>query len=133
METNRLYRIAEKDGITIDRVSLPLNLSASVMCENGMYVAIDKGVDGAEERVCLAHELGHCLTASFYNIFAPLDVRGKHERRADRWAIERLIPPAKYKSALRHGYNDIFSLAEYFDVTTDFMKKAVKYYSKDAL
>lgn len=128
MKTNRLYRIAEENGIVIDRISLPLNLSASVMCENKMYVAIDKNIRGAEERVCLAHELGHCQTASFYNIFAPLDVRGKHERRADKWAIKRLVPPTKYKNALRNGYNDIYSLAEYFDVTADFMKKAVDYY-----
>lgn len=128
METNRLYRIAEENGIVIDRISLPMNLSASVMCENKMYVAIDKDIRGAEERVCLAHELGHCQTASFYNIFAPLDVRGKHERRADRWAIKRLIPPTKYKDAIRNGYNDIYSLAEYFDVTADFMQKAVDYY-----
>ncbi len=129
METNRLYNIAEKSGVAIDRVSLPANKSLSVNIEGRMFVALDCELRGASERVCLAHELGHCETASFYNIYSPLDIRGKHERRADNWAIKRLVPKSRYLSAIRLGYDNIFSLAEYFDVTAEFMQKAVNFYS----
>ncbi len=128
MDLNRLYSIAEHSGVSIDRADLPKNLSLSLMAGGEMLVALDKGLCGAKEKVCLAHELGHCETASFYNIYAPLDIRGKHERRADRWAIKRLIPKAQYIAAIKQGYDNIFSLSEHFDVTPEFMQKAVEYY-----
>lgn len=131
METAKLYTLAENDGIIIDRNELPENLSVSMKLGKNMYVALDKKLSGAAERVCLAHELGHCETFSFYNIYSPLDIRGKHERRADRWAIKKLIPRAQYQHALQQGYDNIFSLAEYFGVTADFMKKAAELYSND--
>lgn len=128
METIRLYKLADKNGIAIDRVPLPINRSASVNIDDNLFVALDCDISGAEERVCLAHELGHCETMSFYNIYSPCDVRGKHEYRANRWAIKKLIPISQFRNALKNGYTDIHSLAEYFNVTTDFMQKAVDYY-----
>ena len=97
--------------------------------ENGGFVAIDQSVNSAEERVCLAHEMGHFETMSFYNMYSPLDVRGKHERRADRWAIEKLVPKKDYVAALKNGYTELHELAEYFGVTEEFMKKVAEFYS----
>lgn len=128
MSITELYRIAERDGITVDRFSLRLNKSVSVCTEGGLFVGLDGEIGGADEKVCLAHELGHCETMSFYNLYSPLDVRGKHERRANVWAIKKLIPKSKYFWALRHGYDDIYSLAEYFGVTPEFVKKTAEYY-----
>ncbi len=82
----------------------------------------------AEERVHLAHELGHCETGSFYNVYSTLDIRGKQERRADGWAISRLMPFYELKNALNAGITEVWELAEYFDVTEDFIHKAVRYY-----
>ncbi len=132
METLKLYNLAEKSGITVDRFSLPENGSVSLLHDGKLYIALDSNIKtNAEERVCLAHELGHCETLGFYNMYAPIDVRSKHENKADRWAIKRLVPEEKYRRALRNGYTDINSLAEFFDVTDEFMEKAVQYYSKN--
>ena len=128
METNRLYNIAEKSGITVERFDLKENGSVSVKSGQNLYVALDNGMCGAKEKVCLAHELGHCVTLSFYNMYSPLDVRGKHEKRAQDWAIKTLIPKTKLKTALKKGYDNVYSLAEYFGVTADFMLQAVEYY-----
>lgn len=128
MKTTELYRIAEKDGITVERFGLILNKSVSVCFNDGLFVGIDGQMAGADEKVCLAHELGHCETMSFYNVYSPLDIRGKHERRADIWAIKKLIPKSRYLWALKHGYRDIYSLAEYFEVTPEFARKAADYY-----
>ena len=134
METLKLYNLAEKSGITVDRFSLPENRSVSLLHDGKLYVALDNNIKTkAEERVCLAHELGHCETLALYNMYAPIDVRSKHENKADRWAIKRLVPEEKYRRALRNGYTDINSLAEFFDVTDEFMKKAVQYYSKNQI
>ncbi len=128
METNRLYSIAEKSGITVERFDLRENGSVSVKSGSKLYVGLDNRISGAKEKVCLAHELGHCATMSFYNIYSPLDVRGKHERRAQKWAIKTLIPKHKLSKAFKCGYDNVYSLAEYFGVTADFMQQAVDYY-----
>ena len=65
----------------------------------------------------LAHELGHCETGSFYNRYAKLDLRQKHENRADKWAIQHLIPVEELDEAVADGYTDLPSLAEHFCVT----------------
>ena len=134
METLKLYNLAEKSGITVDRFSLPENGSVSLLPDGKLYIALASNIKtNAEERVCLAHELGHCETLGFYNMYAPIEVRSKHENKADRWAIKRLVPEEKYRRALRNGYTDINSLAEFFDVTDEFMEKAVQYYSKNQI
>lgn len=128
METLNLYALAESRGITVDRYPLPENGSVSANIGSRLFVALDREISGADERVCLAHELGHCETMSFYNIYSPFDVREKHERRANLWAINRLVPRYKYEKALKKGYDNVYSLAEYFDVTVSFMQKAIDYY-----
>lgn len=74
----------------------------------------------------LAHEIGHCETLAFYNAYSPLEIREKHEARADRWAVSKLVPVGELTEALKHGINEIWALAEHFDVTEDFMRKAIK-------
>lgn len=128
METNKLYCLAEKQGVTVDRFNVSSNKSVSVKYGNNLYVGLDGELSGASEKVCLAHELGHCMTYSFYNIYSPFDIREKHEKKADKWAIKKLIPKTNYMRAVKNGYDNVFSLAEYFGVTTDFMQKAVDFY-----
>ena len=72
METNRLYSLANAHGVIIDRLSVPKNKSVSVKSDGKCFVCIDKDLSGANEKVCLAHELGHCVTSSFYNIYSSL-------------------------------------------------------------
>ncbi len=128
METNKLYCIAEKQGVTVDRLNAKENLSVSVKLGDNCFVCIDSDLSGASEKVCLAHELGHCVTNSFYNVYSPLDIRGKHEKRADKWAIKKLVPKTVFERAIKNGYDNIYTLAEYFGVTADFMQKAVEFY-----
>lgn len=131
METNSLYRLAERHGVNVERYTLPHNGSVSLSVGDRLFIGLDNDVYGAAERVCLAHELGHCETMSFYNIYSPFDIREKHERRANNWAISRLVPKYRYEKALKQGYDNIYSLAEYFGVTADFMQKAVDYYKRE--
>lgn len=127
-----LYGIAERQHIRVDCFELPRTESLSLMQQGQCYIAIDPFAlqSSADECVKLAHELGHCLTGSFYNRYSSLDIRQKHENRADRWAIETLIPQKELLKAYRQGYREIWQLAEYFDSTEDFIKKAVAYYAK---
>ena len=129
--TLSLYRYAEKRNIEIVTFPLPETASMSIEAESGAcYIGIDysKIETETDERVHLSHELGHCVTGSFYNRYAKMDIRQKHENRADKWAIRKLIPVEKLDTAVAEGHTELWDLADYFGVTEDFIKKAVCYY-----
>lgn len=126
-----LYRIAQEQNIEILTFPMSENESMSVMLNDGTcFIGMDKSVrDGSvEERVHLAHELGHCSTGAFYNAYSPADLRQKHENKADKWAITHLVPEQEFRKAVRSGITEPWHLAELFDVTVQFMMKAICYY-----
>ena len=84
----------------------------------------------ADEKVKLAHELGHCETGSFYNRYAARDIRQKYENRANKWAYKKLVPQDELAEACLQGYREPWELAEYFGVTEDFLRGALKYYQE---
>ena len=94
METYELYQVAKDRNIPIILLAIPENGSMCIQSDAGRcYIGMDCDVvDGeADRRVHLAHELGHCVTGSFYNRWAARDLRKKHEHRADKWAIKHLM------------------------------------------
>ena len=110
---------------------MPENGSMSIFAEDGScYIGMDEAIQdsGVQEIVHLAHELGHCATGSFYNRYSPFDLREKHERKADAWAIRRLVPEEDLMEAVGAGITELWELADLFDVTPEFMHKAVRYY-----
>ena len=94
------------------------------------WIAMDKQKIECEEeeKVLLAHEIGHIETGSFYNVYSKFDLRAKLERRADKRAIQILVPYSSLRRALRSGICEIWSLAEFFGVTEDFMRKVIEFY-----
>lgn len=126
-----LYQYAELRGIDVDWVPMRRATSLSVPLGDGYAIALDPWKLGtlAQETVCLAHELGHCETGSFYNRFAKLDVRQQHENRADKWAIRRLVPAEELDAAMADGCDTIPALADRFGVTEPFIRKAVCWYA----
>ena len=99
---------------------------------NGQYgVFMDFGniATGAEELVAVAHEGGHVFTGATHKVSSPYDLVAKHEYKADKWAVQRLISADALDAAVAEGYTDIHSLAEYFNVTVPFMKKAVCFHT----
>ena len=131
---NELFRIARDNRVAVEYTRLPLNGSISVQDDAGDYVLMDYSLiwSGASELVHLAHELGHCVTGSFYNVYSPYDVRGRHERRADVWAIKKLVPKDELRRACAEIDFDEADVAERFDVTVDFLRKAIWYYREEA-
>ena len=127
----RLYDTADEADIPVFDFSLPENGSVSVMDDEGRcFIGMDPSVlDGdALERVHMGHELGHCLTGSFYNRYSPYDLRQRHENRADKWAISQLVTEEALDNAVAEGCCEIWNLAERFGVTEQFMQKAVCWY-----
>jgi len=126
-----LYDLARQQNIEVLRYPMGENGSMSVMTDSGAcYIGMDESVrdGGIQERVHLGHELGHCLTGSFYSIHTAVDCRQRHENRADKWAILQMIPVNDLDDAVAQGCTELWELAERFGVTEDFMRKAVYYY-----
>lgn len=125
-----LFEIAKNSDINVEYCRVPENTSLSAPVLGKCYIAMDYSLINKpkDERVCLAHELGHCETKSFYSIYAKCDIRGRHEVRADRWAIRHLVPKDALGVAVRNGITELWELADYFQVTEPFMRKAVEYY-----
>ena len=131
MQIQHLYDLAQQQNIEVVPYSMPQNESMSVMLEDGRcFVGMDASVQdgGVQERVHLSHELGHCVTGSFYNIYAAIDDRQRHENRANKWAIQTLIPMDALDDAIAEGCTEIWELAERFQVTEEFVRKAVCFY-----
>ena len=127
-----LYCYAKNNQIDVDWIPMVRAASLSIpLPRNNYAIAIDpwKMDTVAKETVCLAHELGHCRTGSFYNRFAARDVVQQHENRADKWAIKKLIPQDELDQAVADGYTEPWELAEHFGVTEDFLRKAVCWYT----
>ena len=136
MISDKLYLEAEQSGITVlCGAELPLTKSVSLALPDGaMFIGIDDSVmqSRAEERVHLAHELGHCVTGAMYNIRCPIMPRQRYERIADAYAIKKLVDEDELRRVIdeREGDISVWELSEWFDVTGDFMRKALAFYFK---
>lgn len=122
------YRVAQQENITVDRFPLRSREALSFMDDDGScFIAIDpdKLTGEADERTKLSHELGHCVTGSFYNRYSRFDCRRRHENRADKWAVRYLVPVEDLDDAVATGCTELWELAEHFGVTEAFIKKAV--------
>lgn len=137
MISDKLYLEAEQSGITVlCGAELPLTKSVSLALPDGaMFIGIDDSVmlSRAEERVHLAHELGHCVTGAMYNIRCPIMPRQRYERIADAYAIKKLVDEDELRRVIdeREGDISVWELSEWFDVTEDFMRKALAFYFKE--
>lgn len=135
METYELYQEANTRDIPVMVLDIPETGSMCIQTESRCYIGMDYDVveEEADRRVHLAHELGHCATGSFYNRWAARDIRQRHELRADKWAIEKLIPREELEAAVASGFREPWELAEYFGVTEPFIRKAVCWYKNGNL
>lgn len=130
---NDLYHIAEQNNILIDE-SCPKNLVSLSLCfpDQTMLIALSDlscAPTGITRRECFAHELGHCMTGSFYRGHSPFELRTKHEYTANKWAINTLIPFPALIRAGENGCQELYQFAEYFDVSENFIQKAIDYHA----
>lgn len=130
MDVQNLYDLARQQNIEVLPFPLPETGSMALMEGERCFIGMDESVrDGnVQERVHLGHEMGHCLTGSFYSIHTAIDCRQRHENKADKWAIEQLIPVDDLDTAIAEGCTEVWELAERFGVTEEFVRKAVCWY-----
>lgn len=99
----------------------------------GIYIdgniAINTSVDNSIEKTCvLAEELGHHHTTigdimDFTNI-----QNRKQERQARLWAYNKIIGLKGIVDAFEHGCRGRYEVAEYLEVTEEFLNEAIECY-----
>lgn len=123
-----LYKRAEEENVQVD--GFKMREITSVSFPDG-WIAIDytKIKSPIHEKELLAHELGHYETGAFYNVATPLLTRSKCESKAQRKAISILVPEDEFWAAIDKGCEEYWELAEHFNVSYEFIIKAMEYYN----
>ena len=132
---DKLYKMADNKNILIDERCPQKIIAISIKLSDGTKIISlsDFNVNNSEEYTkleCFAHEMGHCVTDSFYAPYSSLEQRGKHEYRANKWAINYIIPFNELCQAVADGNYELWQLAEHFDVSLSFVEKAINFHAQ---
>lgn len=115
-----------QQGVEVYEISL-LPKTKGLYCDNVIW--LNRDIESQREKTCiLAEEQAHYLTT----VGDILDQRKMSNRRqenlARRMAYEKLIPLQRLVEASREGIRNRYELAEYLDVTEEFLEDALSYY-----
>lgn len=134
MNTKELYSLLEEKGITTHTVDCPLSKAISLNFNGTKFIGIDPSVlkNEYDERLVLAHEIGHALTDAYYTKQDNPVFISRMENRANKKTVEMLVPKNKLDAVLNE-HSTVFELSEYFCVPEDFIKKAFWLYYKKQL
>jgi len=124
---NRLYDYLEKNNISLIEDNIPFK-GLKGLCHKDTII-IDSRIETSAERACiLAEEIGHYKT-TYGNILDQSDIRNvKQEVIARRWAYFEVVTLAKIIQAYESGCKNRYELAEYINVTEDFLDEALTHY-----
>lgn len=125
-----LYDRAEAQGIEIDDFRMR-ELVSFALKEGYIVIDYSKVSTLAEEKVILAHELGHFETGTFYNADTNSRDKAWLENKAVKRSISLAVPKEAFFEQIKQGNTDHWTLAEFFDVTYEFMIIVMTYYKKE--
>lgn len=128
-----LYALAADAGIEVIHEDIPVKSIKALYCEDqagSATIVMDKSLCSTPtlERCVLAEELGHYYTAQGAHVIKlrkferdRAQIR-RNEHQAVRWAVKKLIPLDEFLDAFTNGIEDVWELAEHFDVTEDYIR-----------
>ena len=131
MNLKELYSLLEQKGIATHTVACPLSKAISLNFNGTKFIGIDSSVfkNEYDERLVLAHEIGHALTDAYYTQSDNPVFIARMEHRANNKTVEMLVPKHKLDAVLNE-HSTVFNLSEYFAVPEEIIKKAFWYYYK---
>ena len=129
MHYKSLLAEAEKEEIEIVEMDFLSKRTKGFYEDN--IIALSRGIETTAERTCiLAEELGHYYT-TVGNILDQTKIENrKQELRARRWAVDRLIRVEDFIDAFNEGVRNRAELAEFLDVTEDFIDMSLDHFQK---
>lgn len=126
MGLDDLINEAENEGFNIIEMNFK-GKSKGYYLDN--VIAIDAKLETtAEKRCTISEEIGHLKTSSG-NILDQSNVNNKkQEKRARNWAYEKLVGIVSLINAFEKGIKNKHDLAEYLNVTEEFLEEAIQHY-----
>ena len=104
------------------------NLPISMGRIKGNRIAINKKLTEKEKKCVLAEELGHYYTGTG-NILDQSSVSNRKQELYGRvYAYNKLIGLMGIIQAHKHHCQNLYEIAEYLDVTEEFLADSLKYY-----
>ena len=95
-------------------------------------VALNTSIESSTEKACvLAEELGHHYTTVGNILDQSKTENRKQERRARLWAYKRAFDLIDLVSAYKYGCRNRYELAEYLEVTEEFLQEALDTYREE--
>lgn len=95
----------------------------------GNRIAIRQDINTTTEKACvLAEELGHHYTSVGNIIDMEYTGNRKQERQARLWGYNRSIGLFGLIRAYEHGCKDKYEIAEYLDVTEEYLENCINCY-----
>lgn len=131
MNLNNLYDLAEKEKIKIYDWHIEDAYGAFINIDKINAIALNYNKIGTyvEEKCILAEEIGHYYYDATYSPYCQnMQLITKQERKAKKFAYNVLVPFENLRKAILSGKTSILSLAEYFDVTAQFMSNCIALY-----
>ena len=124
MTYDELLYEADSTGIIVKEKNIP-GYGGRIY---GNRIAIHNGLDTTTEKTCvLAEELGHYHT-TVGDMSDPKN--RKQERQARLWGYNKLIGLTGIVNAYKRGCQDIHEMAEFLDVTEEYLKEAIDCYTE---
>ena len=131
MKINKLYEIADKENIKIydwyieDCYGVYLNVDKI----NAIALNYDEIGTYIDEKIILAEELGHYYCDATYPLECTNETLiNKQEYRAKKWSYTTLVPYNQLKIAINKGITLLWELADYFEVTNEYMQNCLDFY-----
>lgn len=116
-----------KDGIDIVNRNFNSNRIKGLYCDG--TVALNSQIETSKERACvLAEELGHHHTSIGVIVDLSDAQNRKQERQARLWAYNNRIGLYGLIMAYENGCRDKYEIAEFLNVTEEFLEDAIKCY-----
>lgn len=130
MDILDMYKIADNEHIDILNYKWTNTKARIFELNNEYFIGLDnEQIDNSiEEKEILAEELGHYYCNALYYINSDKQTKDKCEYRAMKWAYSVLVPFHILKEKILQGLN-IYDLAEYFNVDTEYMIDCVNFYT----
>lgn len=130
-----LYENLHQSGVKC--FTWPLDENQAMIIElsgkYALFMDFDQIPNQAQETAIVAHEAGHIATGCTHRVSSPLDLICRHEYRANKWAIHRLIPKDELYSYYSRGYTQPWEIAEQMGLPEGFIRKAMAFYHEQEL
>ena len=122
----KLEDVAYQDDVDVLNYRFESNNIKGLYCDG--VIAIREDMTIPEKTCALAEELGHHETSVGNIIDMTSAANRKQERQARLWAYNKQIGLIGLVRAFEHGCQNRFEIAEYLEVTEEFLEECIECY-----